>query len=289
MSDVWRSLEEVWQDSAGQTGIKVAAVLALALIGYKLLVRLPALRRLHPQHQLIVRRLLMIAAVAFAIIGALNTLGVGIGVLLGTAGVLTVVIGFAAQTSASNLISGLFLMAEQPFRVGDALKIGDISGVVVSIELLSVRMRTFDNLLVRIANEEVIKSPLVNLTHFPIRRIDLPIGVAYGSDLAEVTEALREAAGADPLCLVEPAPLIMILGFGDSAINLQLSVWTTTDHFLEARNALIAAVLAGFRDRGIEIPFPHRTLTVAGDHALSARLAETRGERSERRPSDRRG
>jgi small-conductance mechanosensitive channel len=276
MSDLWRSLEELWQDSAGQTGIKVAAILAIALIGYKLLVRMPALRRLHPQHQLIVRRLLMIAAFAFAIIGALNTLGVGIGVLLGTAGVLTVVIGFAAQTSASNLISGLFLMAEQPFRVGDALKIGDISGVVVSIELLSVRMRTFDNLLVRIANEEVIKSPLINLTHFPIRRIDLPIGVGYGSDLAEVTGALREAAAASPLCLVEPAPLIMVLGFGDSAVNLQLSVWTTTANFLEARNAVIAAVLAGFRDRGIEIPFPQRTLTVGAGQPLAIQIEERR-------------
>jgi small-conductance mechanosensitive channel len=274
MSDLWSSFDRVWQDSAGQTGIKVAAILALAVLGYKLLVRLPALRRLHPQHQLIVRRLLMIAAFVFAVIGALNTLGVGIGVLLGTAGVLTVVIGFAAQTSASNLISGLFLMAEQPFRVGDALKIGDIAGVVVSIELLSVRMRTFDNLLVRIANEEVIKSPLINLTHFPIRRIDLPIGVAYDSDLAEVTEVLLEAAAADPLCLVEPAPLIMVLGFGDNGVQLQLSVWTTTNNFLEARAAVCAGILSGFRARGIEIPFPQRTLTVGRDQPLAIRIDE---------------
>lgn len=261
MDTLWQSAVQVWRHSAGHVAIKLVAVLVGAVLAYRLLARLVRATRLHPQHQLVIRRLLGVVCTLVALILVLNTLGVGIGVLLGTAGVVTVVIGFAAQTSASNLISGFFLMAEQPFRVGDVIRVGEVTGEVVSVELLSVRLRTFDNLLVRLANEDVLKSPVTNLTHFPIRRIDVHVGVAYGSDLAEVRAALAAAAAARPIFLVDPAPLVMTLAFGDSAIELQLSVWSTTANFLEARNQLYQEIVAAFAAENIEIPFPQRTLS----------------------------
>ncbi|MES2855753.1 MAG: mechanosensitive ion channel family protein, partial [Bdellovibrionota bacterium] len=131
----------------------------------------------------------MLAAAA-----ALNQLGFDLKVILGAAGVLTVAIGFAAQTSASNLISGIFLMVERPFVVGDAIKVADLSGTVVSVDLLSSKIRTFDNLMVRIPNETLVKSNITNFSYFPIRRADISVGVSYSSIIERVEEILRDVA-----------------------------------------------------------------------------------------------
>ncbi|RXM22074.1 mechanosensitive ion channel, partial [Citrobacter sp. AAK_AS5] len=90
----------------------------------------------------------------------------------------------------SNLISGLFLVMERPFVVGDVITVDDVTGEVLTIDMLSTKLRTFDNLYVRMPNETIIKSRVTNLTHFPIRRIDLRLGVAYREDLARVRAVL---------------------------------------------------------------------------------------------------
>jgi len=217
-------------------------------------------KRLHPQHQLVLRRSLSYIVVGVTISWTLRELGVSLSVLIGAAGILTVAVGFAAQTSASNLISGLFLMGEQPFVIGDIIKVGDTTGYVVSIDLLSVKLRTFDNLLVRIPNETMLKSNVTNLTHFPIRRVDLLVGVAYKEDIGKVKEVLFEVADKNPICLEEPRPLFIFLGYGDSSLNFQFSVWGVKDKFLDLRNAMYEEIKRVFDERGIEIPFPHRTL-----------------------------
>jgi small-conductance mechanosensitive channel len=96
-----------------------------------------------------------------------------LGILLGTAGILTVALAFASQTSMSNVISGLFLIADNPFQVGDILQVGTTVGVVLEIGLLSVNLRKFDNTFVRPPNELLIKQEFWNLTKYPIRRLDL--------------------------------------------------------------------------------------------------------------------
>ena len=184
-------------------------------------------------------------------------------------------LGFASQTAASNLISGLFLLTERPFQVGDVLEVGTTRGEVLSLDLLSIKLRTFDNLFVRIPNETMLKSEIVNLTRFPIRRIDLAVGVAYKEDLQRVSECLVAVADADPHCLDEPRPIVYALGFGESSVDLQLSVWVPTKGFFEARTHLLAAVKAAFDAQGIEIPFPHRTLYSGSETApLPVRVVE---------------
>ncbi|ALP53426.1 mechanosensitive ion channel protein [Candidatus Tenderia electrophaga] len=193
-------------------------------------------------------------------VSALHELGFNLSVLLGAAGILTVAIGFASQTSASNLISGLFLVAERPFTVGDIIRVGTTSGEVLSIDLLSVKLRTFDNLFVRIPNESLIKSEVTTLTRFPIRRIDVAVGVAYKEDINQVRELLEAVADKNPLCLEEPKPLYIFQGFGESSLNLQFSVWAKRENFLELKNLIHQEIKEAFDAHGIEIPFPHRTL-----------------------------
>ncbi len=246
-------------ERVAQIAYSVVVLLGGALFARIAERRLP-IERLRAQHQLVVRRVVKSTIVLIALSWALNILGVNLSLLVGAAGILTVAVGFAAQTSASNLISGLFLMGEQPFVMGDVIKVGDTTGRVVSIDLLSVRLTTFDNLLVRIPNETMLKSNMTNLTHYPLRRVDLRIGIAYKEDIAAVRQVLEEIAHKNPLSLEEPKPSTLMLGYGDSSVDLQFRVWAAEENFLELRNSLYEEVKRVFDERGIEIPFPHRTI-----------------------------
>lgn len=216
--------------------------------------------RFSRQETMLVQRLVFYSLLALVIAATLHQFGFKLGVLLGAAGILTVAIGFASQTSASNLISGLFLIAERSFLVGDIITIEGVTGEVLSIDLLSVKLRTFDNLFVRIPNESMIKSQVTNLTRFPIRRLDILIGVAYKEDISKVRTVLFGVADRNLLCLDSPKPLFIFLKYGDSALELQFSVWTVKENYLTLKNSIQEEIKTAFDDAGIEIPFPHRTL-----------------------------
>lgn len=212
-------------------------------------------------HELqLIKRGIFYGIIILFTISALNQLGFNLSVVLGAAGVFSVAIGFASQTSASNLISGLFLLGERPFSVGDVIRVGTTTGEVLSIDLLSAKLRTFDNLYVRIPNESLIKSEVTTLTKFPIRRIDLKVGVAYKEDLPSVRDVLFLIAEDNPLCLEEPKPLFIFQGFGNSSLDIQFSVWVKRENFLDLRNSIQLEIKAAFDAAGIEIPFPHLTL-----------------------------
>ena len=213
------------------------------------------------EHQsLLLQRIVGYVIGGVFIFSALQQIGVNLGVLLGAAGILTVALGFASQTSASNVISGLFLLSERPFAVGDVIKIGETVGEVLSIDLLSVKLRTFDNLFVRMPNETIIKTQVTTLTRFPIRRFDLRVGIAYKEDIERANEILLDVADKFHLCLEDPKPIIIVLGFFESSIDIQLSAWSTRENFLDFRNELTIRVKKAFDEHGIEIPFPHRTI-----------------------------
>ncbi len=242
-----------------RAGLLVTLGLIIAPLASRLATR--ALRQRLGSHVLqLLRRVIFYGVLALFVASALSELGFSLAVLMGAAGVLTVAIGFASQTTASNLISGLFLIGERSFEVGEIIKVGQTTGEVLSIDALSVKLRTFDNLFVRIPNETLIKSEVTTLNRFPIRRFDLAIGVAYKEDLDRVREVMMRVAEANVHCLDEPAPLFIFTGFGDSSLNIQFSVWALRENFLTLRNTISAEIKQAFDQAGIEIPFPHRTL-----------------------------
>jgi small-conductance mechanosensitive channel len=239
----------------------ILLVLGLLLASLSARLAARALRsRLTPQLLQLARRAVFYGLLGVFIAAALAELGFSIGVIMGAAGVLTVALGFASQTTASNLISGLFLIGERSFEIGDIIRVGNTTGEVLSIDALSVKLRTFDNLYVRIPNETLIKSEVTTLSRFPIRRLDLQLGVAYKEDIGHVREVLMAVAEANPLCLDEPAPLFIFTGFGDSALEIQYSVWAQRENFLALRNGITAEIKTAFDEAGIEIPFPHRSI-----------------------------
>lgn len=219
-----------------------------------------ALTTLEPGQRTLFARIASYGVFILFLISALRQFGFDFTVLLGAAGIVTVAVGFASQTSASNLISGLFLILERAVQPGDVVTVGGRTGEVVSIDLLSTKLRTFDNLLVRIPNETMVKSEIVAINRLPIRRFDLTVGVAYDSDLGLVQKTLLEVAARNPLCLDEPAPLLISQGFGASSIDYMLAVWAKSEQWLALRNAITREVKEAFDAAGIEIPFPQRTL-----------------------------
>lgn len=238
--------------------------LLLAHLASRLFLR--SMRQRLTTHQLIVgRRVLHHGLLILFVITALREMGFHLSVLLGAAGVLSVAIGIASQTSASNLISGLFLIGEGSFAIGDTIRVGQTEGEVVSIDLLSVKLVTGDNLFVRIPNELLIKSELVNLTRFAIRKLNLAVGISYREDVRRVRALLLRIAEDNPLCLDEPGAQVILQNLGDSAINLVFTVWTRRENFASVRDQLQESIKESFDREGIEFPFPQMTLSAAAD------------------------
>lgn len=223
--------------------------------------------RLTPHQLLLGRRTIFYFLLILFTLTGLREMGFKLSVLVGAAGVLSVAIGFASQTSASNLISGLFLIGEGPFAIGDVIRVGATEGEVLSIDLLSVKLRTGDNLFVRIPNEQLIKSEVINLTRFPIRRLNLAIGIAYKEDISRVREALLNVARKNPLCLDEPPPSIIVQGLGASSVDLMFYVWTRRENFLAMRDSIQEAIKRSFDEAGIEIPFPQISVNAGSGSA----------------------
>jgi small-conductance mechanosensitive channel len=281
MHDLSTWIRDLWAIEMVRAGLRALLIVVAGVGVTRVVNRRLKLWSLHAQHRLIVRRLSTGLILVISAVWAISTLGLDIGVVLGTAGVLTVAVGFAAQTSFSNLISGIFLMAEQPFRVGDVIKVGDTAGEVLSIDLLSVKLCTFDNLQVRIPNETMLKANVVNQTRFAIRRHDVKLAVAYQDDLGRLREILLGVAEQNPLCLRNPKPAFQILGFGATTIEIQLSVWAARQSLFELRTELAIAIQRALAAHGVELPVPQRTLEL-GDVGARARAYLGRADDLER-------
>ncbi|WP_058522919.1 mechanosensitive ion channel family protein [Legionella birminghamensis] len=238
----------------------------LIITGYIVAQRISSLtnrsiiKRFSRHHALLISRIVFYVILGLFTVSSLQHLGFKLGVLLGAAGIFTVAISFASQTAASNLISGIFLLFEHPFKVGDTIELKGINGVVESIDLLSTKLRTSDNKLIRIPNEVLIKSELANLNYFDTRRIDLIIGVAYQSNINQVKTTLLDIANHCPLVLKDPAPNVNINNFADSAIQLKFMVWVDTENHSLVKNQLQEIIKEKFELEGIEMPFPQVTI-----------------------------
>jgi small-conductance mechanosensitive channel len=246
---------------------RAAVVLATVVLGL-FLVRILAtvtqrtiMKKSTPQRKMIARKVITYAGFVIVLMAVLSELGVKLTALLGAAGIVGIAVGFASQTSVSNIISGLFLISEKPFSVGDAIRIGGTSGIIQSIDLLSIKIRTFDNLFIRIPNQMILNSEVTNITRFPIRRMDITLQVGYAEDLERVQAVLADIAKKNPYSLDEPEPVIMFTEFKESGVEVLFGLWFSKTDTLPLKNSIIAGIVSRFRAEGIEIPYPHRTLS----------------------------
>ncbi len=235
--------------------ILIVGIVILTIISTVIKKVLPA--KMSQQRQMLIKRFVSYTGVVILFLIIVSEMKINLTAIFGAAGVIGIVIGVASQTSIGNIVSGFFLVSEKPFEIGDLIRIGDKTGTVYSIDLLSIKIKTLDNLLLRIPNQTVISSEVINVTKFPIRRMDFDISVAYKEDLEKVKTVLERVVKQNPLCLDEPEPLITFKTFGPSGINILLGVWFEKANFLKVKNSVFQEIKLAFEAEGIEIPFPH--------------------------------
>lgn len=215
-------------------------------------------KHISAHHSQLLRRLTFYIGLIFSIVLPLNLTGINITGLLSAAGIaaaiLTTAVAFASQTSISNFLSGMFLIAEKPFMVGDWVKMDDLLGEILSIDLLSVKIRTKDNTFIRIPNETLLKSQFKNVSRFPIRRLDIRLRVGFKENLEKVKHVLMEVAANSPHALASPAPELSFLEFGDVGASLQFSVWSKQSSFSNLQSNIQMEIHAALNANHIEIP-----------------------------------
>lgn len=235
----------------------VLIVFALWII-YKIIIRgikkIPE-EKLSLQRQLFVQKTIKYIAYFIAIMCVLSLFGVKLSAIWGAAGIAGVAIGFAAQTSVSNIISGIFVITEGALKIGDTVIVDGITGIVDSINLLSVRVHTFDNQMVRIPNSTIINSNLTNNSYHKTRRLTVSVDVSYNTDLEFALETIKKVPENCPTVLREPSPNAWYDGFGDSGIKLTLAVWFSPENFIDTKNAIFIGLKKVFDEAKIEIPF----------------------------------
>lgn len=213
-----------------------------------------AAQHVDAQRVTMARRIAFYALAILVTLAALDRGGIDMSVFFGAAGILTVAFGFAAQTSMSNLISGIFLIGERSFGVGDWITVGTTTGEVLSIDLLSAKLRTPENLFVRVPNETLIKADIINLSRFPIRRVEIDFRVEYETDLAALAKLLEGIVQELPECLLEPKTHFFVQDFTDAAVWVKFRFWTRREVFLEARASVQALAQERLAQAGIRQP-----------------------------------
>lgn len=259
-------LQQYFDDS---TLLRIRNIALIIIIGYlvilflNLMIRRLLWKNLNLQSKFILNRFILYSGFVIIILLVLDQLNIKLTALLGAAGVLGIVLGIASQASIGNIISGFFIISEKTFEIGDLIRVGDKTGTVYSIDLLSVKLKTVDNLLVRIPNQTLITSDITNITRFPIRRMDIEFGVAYKEDLNKVLDVLKKLASQNPYCLDEPDPLILIKEFAESSITIQFGLWFEKSNYTNLRNSIMQGIKQTFEREGIEIPFPQITVNTS--------------------------
>lgn len=265
----WNAPLPAIQLSLLQIFLLVALLIAVFWISSRtkrfLLNRLLATSGLDRSLQYAIAQIISNIVLVVGIFFVLENTGFHLAALTVFAGAVGVGVGFGLQNIASNFISGLVILAERPITIGDRVEVAGIAGQVEQIRARSTVIRTNDNIMMIVPNTKFIDSPVTNWTYGDRRvRFRIPVGVAYGSDVVKVRDALLAVAHENPDTLKEPAPNVYLEKFGDSSIDLKLVAWSSemSDRPSRYRSDLNFAIAKKFRESKIELPFPQRDLHI---------------------------
>ncbi|WP_058535828.1 mechanosensitive ion channel family protein [Legionella saoudiensis] len=201
-------------------------------------------------HAMLSSRVVYYGLFLLFLVSALHEMGFKLTILLGTAGLFTVALSFASQTAASNLISGVFLLFERPFKVGDVISIKDIKGTVETIDWLSTKIKTSDNRLIRIPNEGLIKSEITNLSTYPQKRDEIVLRIDSAHNISNIKLLLKEICEECVHVLPKPGTKILLSQMLDKGVELKVLYWSKTDLAL-VRDELLTAIKTSFEREAI--------------------------------------
>jgi len=201
---------------------------------------------------------------------ALDVLGVNIMPFIAGAGVVGIAVGFAAKDTLSNIIAGVLLIMDRPFEVGDRIEVwtapanSSTWGDVLDVGLRATKIRTTDNIVIVIPNNEIMMRDIINYTTITKEiRVRIPIGIAYDADVNKAKEVINQISLELDWVMKDPAPIVVVRSFGDSAVNLQARVWINDPRKrMDTISHITDRVKEVFQKEGIEIPFPKRDIYI---------------------------
>lgn len=201
---------------------------------------------------------------AIVIISALGHLGVDTTSAAAVLGGAALAIGLALQGQLSSLAAGVILIIFRPFKRGDFVEIGGTMGVVDEVKIIHTTMKTLDNQVVIVPNSNITTQTITNYSALPTRRIDLTVGIGYGSDLRKAKRLLEKMLAEEDRILPEPAPTVQVKELADNSVNFAFRGWTKSSDWWGTRCDLTERIKLVFDAEDIEIPFPQRSLHIEG-------------------------
>lgn len=202
---------------------------------------------------------------AILIVIALGRLGVDVGPLVASLGVTGVVLGFAFKESLGSLAAGLMIALNHPFKVGDYVTVAGVEGAVVELNMMATVLSTADNKKVTVPNNAVWGRAITNFSALGKRRVDVQVGVAYGTDLAKAREVALQALAKVPGVLAEPAPAVAVASLEDSEVVFNVRPWSTCADYWAVHSAAQVAVMEAFEKADFDIPFPQLDVHMKND------------------------
>ncbi len=238
----------------------IAATLAVGWMSIRILLRIEkkALERskLDEVLHLFILKGTKITLWVVLIVAMLPKVGISPASLVAVLGAGGAAIALALKDSLSNVAGGIIILITKPFSRGDTIEIGEITGVVDNIDLLTTQLHTFDNKLITVPNGTVTNSVLINYSGADKRRVDCTFGISYETDISEAKGILARVAASHPEILNDPEPLIGVSSHGANAVQLDLKVWCSTESYYDVKYYLEEKVKLAFDEAGINIPYP---------------------------------
>ena len=243
---------------------RILIALAILWIGWKLiklltnfLQKIFAKRNLDVSLQSFLQSLIGITLKILLIITVADMIGIQMTSFIAILGAAGLAVGMALQGTLQNFAGGVIILILKPYKVGDFIEQGGINGVVKEIQIFNTVLQTPDNKIVIIPNTQLATGTLTNFTRANKRRVDIPVGIAYGSDVEQARRVLLDLANAHPDVFKEgaDAPAVVCTNLGSSSVDLQLRVWVETNNYWPVSSALTQGVYEALGKNGIEIPF----------------------------------
>lgn len=202
---------------------------------------------------------------AAAVIAALNRVGIetsSIVAVLATAGL---AVGLALKDSLSNFAAGVMIIIFKPFVIGNYVETAGTEGTVDEISIFTVKLKSVDNKTIVVPNSAVFGENIINYSTSTSRRVDIPVGVSYDSDIKKTKSVLTGIVEQTEKVLKDPAPMVVLTNLGDSSINFAIRAWVNTGDYWDAYFEMIEKVPVRLREEGIEIPFPQMDVHLKKD------------------------
>lgn len=203
-------------------------------------------------------KLIYYALLAAVVIAAADQMGIKTTSFVAIFGAAGLAIGLALKDSLSNFASGVMLILFRPFKVGDAVTAGGVSGKVQQIDIFSTVITTPDNQKIIVPNSGITSNVITNVNAEPTRRIDLVIGIGYDDDITEAKKTLIDLVEADDRILKDPEPVIAVADLADSSVNLIVRPWVVSDDYWDVRLDLTEKIKITFDEKGISFPYPQQ-------------------------------